>query len=74
VTTELRNWQKAENDFAWAKKTSNFNHSLVWFSPQHNNAPGIITVIMHSLVKPNAWVVLRLPSDTLKVLQVLPNT
>ncbi|KAH9223018.1 Gcd10p family-domain-containing protein [Leptodontidium sp. 2 PMI_412] len=29
---------------------------------------------MHSLVEPNAWVVLRLPSDTLKILQVAPNT
>jgi tRNA (adenine-N(1)-)-methyltransferase non-catalytic subunit len=28
---------------------------------------------MHSMVKPNAWVVLRLPSDTLKVLQIIPN-
>ncbi|KAH7413497.1 Gcd10p family-domain-containing protein [Cadophora sp. MPI-SDFR-AT-0126] len=29
---------------------------------------------MHSLVEPNAWVVLRLPSDTLKILQIVPNT
>ncbi|TVY14777.1 tRNA (adenine(58)-N(1))-methyltransferase non-catalytic subunit trm6 [Lachnellula arida] len=29
---------------------------------------------MHSLVTPNAWVVLRLPSDSLKVLQIVPNT
>ncbi|APA05796.1 hypothetical protein SS1G_01835 [Sclerotinia sclerotiorum 1980 UF-70] len=29
---------------------------------------------MHNLVKANAWVVLRLPSDNLKVLQVVPNT
>lgn len=29
---------------------------------------------MHSLVLPNEWVVLRLPSDTLKVLQVVPDT
>ncbi|RDW88060.1 hypothetical protein BP6252_00092 [Coleophoma cylindrospora] len=29
---------------------------------------------MHSLVQPNEWVVLRLPSDTLKVLQIVPNT
>ncbi|KAH7370922.1 Gcd10p family-domain-containing protein [Rhexocercosporidium sp. MPI-PUGE-AT-0058] len=29
---------------------------------------------MHSLVEPNAWVVLRLPSDTLKILQIAPNT
>lgn len=29
---------------------------------------------MHSLVKPNSWVVLRLPSDSLKVLQMVPNT
>ncbi|KAA8573544.1 hypothetical protein EYC84_005128 [Monilinia fructicola] len=29
---------------------------------------------MHHLVKANAWVVLRLPSDNLKVLQVVPNT
>ena len=29
---------------------------------------------MHSLVKPNAWVVLRLPSDSLKVVQIVPNT
>ncbi|PQE24799.1 hypothetical protein CJF31_00008043 [Rutstroemia sp. NJR-2017a BVV2] len=28
---------------------------------------------MHKLVKPNDWVVLRLPSDTLKALQVIPN-
>jgi hypothetical protein len=29
---------------------------------------------MHSLVRPNAWVVLRLPSDSFKVLQVTPNS
>ncbi|KAF2966482.1 hypothetical protein GQX73_g7101 [Xylaria multiplex] len=29
---------------------------------------------MHSLVEPNAWVVLRLPSGNLRVLQVAPNT
>ncbi|KUJ08963.1 Gcd10p-domain-containing protein [Mollisia scopiformis] len=29
---------------------------------------------MHSLVHPNAWVCLRLPSDTLKIIQVVPNT
>ncbi|KAF7885058.1 hypothetical protein EAF00_010876 [Botryotinia globosa] len=29
---------------------------------------------MHNLVKANAWVALRLPSDNLKVLQVVPNT
>ncbi|CZT11362.1 probable translation initiation factor 3 (eIF-3) zeta subunit [Rhynchosporium agropyri] len=29
---------------------------------------------MHALVEPNAWVVLRLPSDTLKILQIAPNT
>ncbi|KAL3421249.1 Gcd10p family protein [Phlyctema vagabunda] len=29
---------------------------------------------MHSLVRPNEWIVLRLPSDTLKVLQIIPNT
>ncbi|TVY58505.1 tRNA (adenine(58)-N(1))-methyltransferase non-catalytic subunit trm6 [Lachnellula suecica] len=29
---------------------------------------------MHTLVKPNAWVVFRLPSNTLKVLQIVPNT
>ncbi|KAI1352843.1 eukaryotic translation initiation factor gamma [Xylaria sp. FL0043] len=29
---------------------------------------------MHSLVQPNAWVTLRLPSGNLRVLQVTPNT
>ncbi|KAI1084777.1 Gcd10p family-domain-containing protein [Whalleya microplaca] len=29
---------------------------------------------MHSLVQPNAWVVLKLPSGNLRVLQVTPNT
>ncbi|KAI1826866.1 eukaryotic translation initiation factor gamma [Xylaria intraflava] len=29
---------------------------------------------MHSLVQPNSWVVLRLPSGNLRVLQVTPNT
>ncbi|KAI1745285.1 Gcd10p family-domain-containing protein [Xylaria scruposa] len=29
---------------------------------------------MHSLVQPNSWVVLRLPSGNLRVLQVAPNT
>ncbi|KAJ5033010.1 uncharacterized protein L3040_009595 [Drepanopeziza brunnea f. sp. 'multigermtubi'] len=29
---------------------------------------------MHSLVQPNAWVVLRLTSDSLKILQITPNT
>ncbi|KAK6583552.1 hypothetical protein PZA11_003282 [Diplocarpon coronariae] len=29
---------------------------------------------MHSLVQPNAWVVLRLPNESLKILQVAPNT
>ncbi|KAI1811224.1 Gcd10p family-domain-containing protein [Poronia punctata] len=29
---------------------------------------------MHSLVQPNAWVALRLPSGNLRVLQVIPNT
>ncbi|KAI0552675.1 Gcd10p family-domain-containing protein [Xylaria curta] len=29
---------------------------------------------MHSLVQPNSWVVLRLPSGNLRVLQVVPNT
>ncbi|KAI2625536.1 Gcd10p family-domain-containing protein [Xylaria nigripes] len=29
---------------------------------------------MHSLVQPNAWVALRLPSGNLRVLQVTPNT
>ncbi|KAI8955123.1 eukaryotic translation initiation factor gamma [Xylaria longipes] len=29
---------------------------------------------MHSLVQPNSWVVLRLPSGNLRVLQVSPNT
>ncbi|KAF4622746.1 hypothetical protein G7Y89_g14277 [Cudoniella acicularis] len=29
---------------------------------------------MHTLVKPNAWVVLRLPSDSLKPIQIVPNT
>ncbi|KAL1835045.1 hypothetical protein VTK73DRAFT_6412 [Phialemonium thermophilum] len=29
---------------------------------------------MHSLVQPNAWVALKLPSDATKVLQVVPNT
>ncbi|KAI3323817.1 Gcd10p family-domain-containing protein [Xylariaceae sp. AK1471] len=29
---------------------------------------------MHSLVQPNAWAVLRLPSGNLRVLQVTPNT
>ncbi|PMD38658.1 eukaryotic translation initiation factor-like protein 3 [Hyaloscypha variabilis F] len=29
---------------------------------------------MHSLVEPNAWVALRLPSDSLKVMQIVPNT
>ncbi|KAF8861482.1 Gcd10p-domain-containing protein [Acephala macrosclerotiorum] len=29
---------------------------------------------MHSLVHPNAWVCLRLPSDSLKIIQVVPNT
>ncbi|GAP83884.1 putative tRNA (adenine-N -)-methyltransferase non-catalytic subunit [Rosellinia necatrix] len=29
---------------------------------------------MHSLVQPNAWVALRLPSGNLRVLQVAPNT
>lgn len=29
---------------------------------------------MHSLVEADAWVCLRLPSDTLKVVQVTPNT
>ncbi|TGJ78331.1 hypothetical protein E0Z10_g10439 [Xylaria hypoxylon] len=29
---------------------------------------------MHSLVEPNSWVVLRLPSGNLRVLQVTPNT
>lgn len=29
---------------------------------------------MHSLIQPNDWIVLRLSSGTLKVLQVLPNT
>ncbi|CZR53593.1 probable translation initiation factor 3 (eIF-3) zeta subunit [Phialocephala subalpina] len=29
---------------------------------------------MHSLVHPNVWVCLRLPSDSLKIIQVVPNT
>jgi hypothetical protein len=29
---------------------------------------------MHFLVKPDSWVVLQLPSDNLKVIQVTPNT
>ncbi|KAE8447346.1 hypothetical protein EG329_010904 [Mollisiaceae sp. DMI_Dod_QoI] len=29
---------------------------------------------MHSLVHPNAWVCLRLPSDSLKIIQAAPNT
>lgn len=29
---------------------------------------------MFSYVQPDAWVCLRLPSDTLKVVQVTPNT
>lgn len=29
---------------------------------------------MYSLVQPHAWVVLRLPSGTLKILQIVPNT
>jgi hypothetical protein len=28
----------------------------------------------HTLVQPNSWIALRLPSDTLKVLQIVPNT
>ena len=29
---------------------------------------------MYSYVQPDAWVCLRLPSDSLKVVQVTPNT
>ncbi|KAH8657106.1 Gcd10p family-domain-containing protein [Tricladium varicosporioides] len=29
---------------------------------------------MHSLVRPHAWIILRLPSDSLKPVQVVPNT
>lgn len=29
---------------------------------------------MYSVVQPNGWVALKLPSDTTKVLQVVPNT
>lgn len=29
---------------------------------------------MHSLVQPNAWVALKLPSGDIKTLQVVPNT
>lgn len=29
---------------------------------------------MHKVILPNVYVALRLPSDTLKVLQIVPNT
>lgn len=29
---------------------------------------------MHALVQPDAWVALKLPNGTLRVLQVTPNT
>lgn len=30
--------------------------------------------MMHSLIRPNAWVALKLPSGSTKVLQIAPNT
>jgi hypothetical protein len=32
------------------------------------------TVKMHSVIRPNAWVALKLPSGSTKVLQIAPNT
>ncbi len=29
---------------------------------------------MHSVIRPNAWVALKLPSGSTKVLQITPNT
>jgi hypothetical protein len=34
----------------------------------------ITTTNMHSLIRPNAWVALKLPSGSMKVLQITPNT
>jgi hypothetical protein len=31
-------------------------------------------VKMHSVIRPNAWVALKLPSGSTKVLQITPNT
>lgn len=29
---------------------------------------------MHNLVKPNEWVAVKLPSESIRVIQIIPNT
>jgi hypothetical protein len=54
--------------------TPRHNHDAITHIHSIDQRGNIYMAAMHSLVQPNSWVLLRLPSDTLKTMQIVPNT